>query len=56
MKSHDYINEMDNNKYLATEIDIIISCYILSINIIIYRFIEDITKIEYIDSYIKIII
>ena len=52
MKSQDYINEMDNNKYLATEIDIIISCYIFSINIIIYRFIDDITKIEYIDSYI----
>ena len=47
-----YINTMEENIKCATDIDIIMTCYAFSINVVIYKYSDDGENIEYVNSYV----
>ena len=52
MNTINYINTMEENIKCATDIDIIMTCYAFSINIVIYKYSDDGENIEYVNSYV----
>ena len=52
MNTTDYINNLQKKSNWATDIDIIISCFIFGINIAIYKYSDDKKNLEYVKSFV----
>ena len=52
ISTENYIKEMDNNRDWATDLDILITCFIFELNIGIYKYGEDKDNLEFVNSFV----